>query len=72
MCGPFAILMSYLSELHGLKYRSRVMLSVGIFFSVGSLILPTLAWIIIPNKIFNIVIVTDYIGKLISLNGDLI
>lgn len=54
ICGPFAVLMSYLSELHGLKYRSRIMLSTGIFFSIGSIILPSLAWMIIPNRIFNI------------------
>lgn len=71
LCGPFAVLMSYLSELHGTKYRSRVMLSTGIFFSLGSVILPSLAWIIIPNKIFNIAIVTDYLGKLISVNFSL-
>ncbi|KAL7023272.1 hypothetical protein ACKWTF_012542 [Chironomus riparius] len=59
-CGPFAVLMAYLSELHGLKYRSRVMLSTGIFFSLGNIILPSLAWLIIPNSIFNIKLIGNH------------
>jgi hypothetical protein len=63
VCGPFAVLMSYLSELHGLKYRSRIMMSTGIFFSIASIILPSLAWAIIPHPQFNFKIVENYFGE---------
>lgn len=66
ICGPFAVLMSYLSELHGLKYRSRVMMSTGIFFSIASIILPSLAWAIIPHPRWNFKIVEDYFGEAFS------
>ncbi|KAG5672794.1 hypothetical protein PVAND_002887 [Polypedilum vanderplanki] len=60
MCGPFAVLMAYLSELHGLKFRSRVMLSTGVFFSIANIILPSLAWLIIPHSMFNLNIIDSY------------
>jgi hypothetical protein len=41
--------MSYLSELNGLQHRPRVMISTGIFFSIAQIILPALAWLIIPQ-----------------------
>lgn len=50
ICGPFAVLMSYLSEFHSLQHRSRVMIVVGIFYSIANVILPSLAWIIIPQQ----------------------
>lgn len=46
--GPFAVLMSYLSEFHGLEYRSRVMMTLGIFYSLAGICLPGLAWLVIP------------------------
>lgn len=42
--------MSYLSEFHGVQYRSRVMISTGIFFSLAAIIMPGMAWIIIPQS----------------------
>lgn len=63
MCGPFAVLMSYISEFHGLKHRSRVMMYTGIFFSLASIILPLLAWIIIPNPAWKIKFVAYSLGK---------
>lgn len=60
ICGPFAVLMSYLSEFHGLKYRSRVMMSTGIFFSIASILLPLLALVIIPNPSLNFEIVANF------------
>ncbi|XP_055709261.1 synaptic vesicle glycoprotein 2C-like [Phlebotomus papatasi] len=49
-CGPFAVLMSYVSELHGMKHRARTMLTVGTFFSVGNIILPAIGWAILPRS----------------------
>ncbi|GAB0086198.1 synaptic vesicle glycoprotein 2B-like [Sergentomyia squamirostris] len=49
-CGPFAVLMSYVSELHGIKHRARSMLTVGTFFSVGNILLPATAWAILPQS----------------------
>ena len=50
ICGPFAVLMSYLSEFHGVKYRPRVMMVVGMFFSAATITLPLIAWQIIPKE----------------------
>ncbi|XP_063701896.1 synaptic vesicle glycoprotein 2B [Culicoides brevitarsis] len=50
ICGPFAVLMSYLSELHGKNVRGRIMMAVGICFSVGNVLLPFIAWMILPLK----------------------
>ncbi|XP_075156315.1 uncharacterized protein LOC142229627 [Haematobia irritans] len=47
--GPFAILMSYLSEFHGANHRSQIMMIVGIMFSISNIILPVLALSILPN-----------------------
>ncbi|CAO1425766.1 unnamed protein product [Diamesa serratosioi] len=60
ICGPFAVLMSYLSEFHGLKYRSRVMMSTGMFFSIANIMLPLLAWFIIPKQHWNITVIEGY------------
>ncbi|XP_021713275.1 synaptic vesicle glycoprotein 2A [Aedes aegypti] len=49
ICGPFAVLMAYLSEFHSLQHRSRVMILVGIFYSIANVLLPSLAWVIIPQ-----------------------
>ena len=56
--------MSYLSELHGLRYRSRVMMSVGIFFSIASIVLPLLAMLIIPDGAFAFKIVANVLGNI--------
>lgn len=61
--GPFAVLMSYLSEFHGLKYRSRVMMSTGMFFSFANITLPLLAWFIIPKQHWNITFIEGYFGE---------
>lgn len=50
MCGPFAVLMSYLTELHGKKFRSRMVMLMGLMFSVGNIILPIIALTVLPNQ----------------------
>jgi hypothetical protein len=51
MSGPFAILMSFISELLSKNYRSRVMISLGIIYSLGDIALPVLAGLLIPQKL---------------------
>lgn len=48
MCGPFAVLMSYVSEFHGNKYRPSVMMIIGMFFSLATISLPSIGWLILP------------------------
>ncbi|GLV32006.1 uncharacterized protein CBL_07765 [Carabus blaptoides fortunei] len=49
--GPYNILMSYLSEFHCTRYRSRVLVLTGMFLSTANVVLPMLAWWIIPMDI---------------------
>ncbi|XP_017114469.1 synaptic vesicle glycoprotein 2B [Drosophila elegans] len=49
MSGPFAVLMAYLTELHGRQHRQRIMMVVGIMFSIATLTLPGLAMLILPQ-----------------------
>ncbi|KAI8129156.1 Synaptic vesicle glycoprotein 2A, partial [Lucilia cuprina] len=47
--GPGAVLFTYLTELHGPKYRPRVLMALGMVQSLGTLILPMLAWAILSQ-----------------------
>uniref|UniRef100_A0A0A1XT62 Synaptic vesicle glycoprotein 2B n=2 Tax=Zeugodacus cucurbitae TaxID=28588 RepID=A0A0A1XT62_ZEUCU len=49
MCGPFAVLMSYVTELHGKKYRSRMVMLIGLMFSVGNITMPVIALLVLPS-----------------------
>lgn len=46
--GPFAALTTYMSEFHAAKYRSRVMMAMGIAYALASIVLPLMAWGIFP------------------------
>ncbi|XP_076231040.1 synaptic vesicle glycoprotein 2B [Calliopsis andreniformis] len=48
--GPYAALMSYLAEVHNEVHRSRSYMWLGVFFSLGNISLPCIAWLIIPQK----------------------
>ncbi|XP_047348212.1 synaptic vesicle glycoprotein 2B-like isoform X3 [Vespa velutina] len=48
--GPYAALMSYLAEVHDENHRSRTYMWLGVFFSLGNISLPCIAWLIIPQK----------------------
>ena len=48
--GPYAALMSYLAEVHNEAHRSRTYMWLGVFFSLGNISLPCIAWLIIPQK----------------------
>ncbi len=41
--------MSYISEFHGTDHRSRVMMIIGMFFSLATISLPAIAWFVIPK-----------------------
>ena len=60
--GPFAVMISYLSEFHGLKYRSRVMMTTGIFYSLAGISLPALAWVIIPQS-WNLTVIENLLSE---------
>ncbi|KAH8381388.1 hypothetical protein KR093_003933, partial [Drosophila rubida] len=47
--GPAAVLFTYLTEMHGPKYRSHVLMAVGMITSATLLLLPVLAWAIFPR-----------------------
>ncbi|KAH8413996.1 hypothetical protein KR222_000696, partial [Zaprionus bogoriensis] len=47
--GPAAVLFTYLTELHGPKYRSYVLMVVGMITSLSLLMLPVMAWAIFPR-----------------------
>ncbi|XP_015517587.1 synaptic vesicle glycoprotein 2B isoform X1 [Neodiprion lecontei] len=49
MNGPYAISMCYCAEFHGEKHRSRAMLFLGLFSTVGNIAVPLLAWSVIPH-----------------------
>ncbi|XP_077287897.1 synaptic vesicle glycoprotein 2A-like [Arctopsyche grandis] len=48
--GPFAVMMSYISELHASTIRSKVLVYVNSYCAIGNIILPLIAWGIIPNE----------------------
>ncbi|XP_016989975.1 synaptic vesicle glycoprotein 2B isoform X2 [Drosophila rhopaloa] len=52
ICGPFAVVVSYLAEFHGKKHRPYIMLFVGLCVSAGSMIIPLLAYVLLPVPIF--------------------
>lgn len=62
MSGPFAVLMSFLSEFHGKKHRDGVMQIVGIACSFGSILLPLMAYAILPFY-WNFVLVEHFLSK---------
>ncbi|XP_012260531.2 synaptic vesicle glycoprotein 2B-like [Athalia rosae] len=48
--GPLAITMTYLAEFHSTKYRSATLYWTAVFSAAGNVILPALAWLIIPQN----------------------
>lgn len=47
--GPFSAIASYLSEFHSTANRSRVQLVRGTATGIASIILPVIAWIVLPH-----------------------
>ncbi|XP_015038356.2 synaptic vesicle glycoprotein 2B isoform X4 [Drosophila pseudoobscura] len=52
ICGPFAVLVSYLAEFHGKKHRPYIMLFVGLCVSASATFVPILAYLLLPVHIF--------------------
>ncbi|XP_071626003.1 synaptic vesicle glycoprotein 2C [Temnothorax longispinosus] len=51
MGGPGSLVYTYLGEFHAERYRAKSICFLGFFFTLAWLILPGLAWIIIPLPI---------------------
>ncbi|CAK1543749.1 unnamed protein product [Leptosia nina] len=47
--GPFAVLISYLAELHRTELRARVILLTSLFYTIANTSLPLLAWAILTQ-----------------------
>ncbi|RVE42011.1 hypothetical protein evm_013339 [Chilo suppressalis] len=47
--GPFAVLLSYLAEVHRTELRARVILLTSLFYTVANTTLPILAWAILTR-----------------------
>ncbi|XP_014096944.2 synaptic vesicle glycoprotein 2B [Bactrocera oleae] len=47
--GPGAVLLTYLTEMHGSAHRPRVLMVYGMVMSLATLIMPLLAWAIFPR-----------------------
>ncbi|XP_044761382.1 synaptic vesicle glycoprotein 2B-like [Coccinella septempunctata] len=50
MCGPFAALTTYLSEIHSTDFRSKAPMLLGIWNAAGTVYLPFLASLVLPLK----------------------
>lgn len=48
MCGPFAALTTYLSEIHAAEYRPKAPMLLGIWNAAGTIFLPFLASFVLP------------------------
>ncbi|CAG9765151.1 unnamed protein product [Ceutorhynchus assimilis] len=49
--GPFAALSSYISEFHCAKYRPIFQMIIGTSISLGQVLLPCLAWLVLPQPL---------------------
>ncbi|XP_026727106.1 synaptic vesicle glycoprotein 2A-like [Trichoplusia ni] len=47
--GPFAVLISYIAELHRTELRARVILLTSLFYTIANTTLPLLAWAILTK-----------------------
>lgn len=61
--GPFAVLISYLAELHRTELRARVILLTSLFYTLANITLPLLAWGLLIND-WELHLLTDVFGKL--------
>ncbi|XP_028039495.1 synaptic vesicle glycoprotein 2A-like isoform X2 [Bombyx mandarina] len=48
--GPFAVLISYIAELHRTELRARVILLSSLFYTLASTTLPLLAWALLDDQ----------------------
>ncbi|KAH8381635.1 hypothetical protein KR093_009679 [Drosophila rubida] len=52
VCGPFAVVVSYLAEFHGKKHRPFIMLFIGLSVALGALILTIVAYLLLPEHFY--------------------
>ncbi|XP_047000374.1 synaptic vesicle glycoprotein 2C-like [Schistocerca americana] len=48
ICGPISIQKTFISEFHCAKYRTRVLMASGLFVALSTIVIPGIAWGIIP------------------------
>lgn len=60
--GPFAVLISYIAELHRTELRARVILLSSLFYTLASTTLPLLAWALLDDQ-YTITIYPGYFGN---------
>lgn len=48
LSGPMSIRLTFISEFHSLKYRTRIMVLSGFLYAIATIIIPAVAWLIIP------------------------
>lgn len=56
MCGPVAVLMTFLAEFHCTSFRPNIITIIGIYYGIGRTLLPLLAWWIMPLKLHAVII----------------
>ncbi|XP_075157921.1 uncharacterized protein LOC142231187 [Haematobia irritans] len=49
ICGPYSVLVSYISEFHGSTHRPRILMVAGVMYATASMLLPLLALVILPR-----------------------
>ncbi|KAJ8942879.1 hypothetical protein NQ318_007657 [Aromia moschata] len=49
--GPYAATTAYLTEFHSSRYRARAQLALGMFMSLANVVLPLMAWGVLPREI---------------------
>ncbi|XP_047000477.1 synaptic vesicle glycoprotein 2B-like [Schistocerca americana] len=60
LCGPNSIQKTFISEFHCLKYRTVIMILSGFLYAIATIIIPVVAWFIIPMS-WSVTIFGDYI-----------
>ncbi|GLV32007.1 uncharacterized protein CBL_07766 [Carabus blaptoides fortunei] len=56
MCGPVAVLMTFLAEFHCSSFRPNIITILGIYYGIARTLLPLLAWWIMPLKLHAVII----------------
>lgn len=54
--------MTYISEITPLRFRSKVTILVGMSFSLSNIIIPSLAWLILPQD-WDFEVIAEYFCK---------
>lgn len=63
-------MITYISEFHSFKYRPRIQLVIGAMNTLGSVVLPLLAWLILPRPL-DLTLFNGYISTIIRICSSL-